>query len=197
MFVMAGHPERLQRLVLKCERLLPARIAHAIAGFARTFAEGLAVVRRPSRLVAALGWSLVLWLAIAGQVWVLVTAFGIGIPLGGSFLLTAMLVVGVSLPTPGGVGGTHEALRLGLTSFYHADNDAAVGAAILQHAVNFVPVTLVGLWFIAREGLSLGRLRALASSVRETQDAEPSQSPAASPPSNGSKHPGAGGEVRA
>ncbi len=156
MFVMAGHPERLHRLVLRCERLLPARMAHAVAGFAKTFAEGLAVVRRPSRLVAALGWSLVLWLTIATQVWVLVTAFGIAMPFGGSFLLTAMLVVGVSLPTPGGVGGTHEALRLGLTSFYGADNDAAVGAAILQHAVNFVPVILLGLWFIARDGLSLG-----------------------------------------
>ena len=172
MFVMAGHPERIQRLVLRCERLLPPRIAHVIAGFAKTFAEGLAVVRRPSRLVAAMGWSLVLWLAIASQVWVLVTAFGITMPFGGSFLLTAMLVVGVSLPTPGGVGGTHEALRLGLTSFYHADNDAAVGAAILQHAVNFVPVITLGLWFIAREGLSFGRLRALASSARKTHASE-------------------------
>ena len=194
---MAGHPERLQRLVFKCERLLPTRMAHAIARFARTFAEGLAVVRRPSRLVAALGWSLVLWLAIAGQVWVLVTAFGIAMPFGGSFLLTAMLVVGVSLPTPGGVGGTHEALRLGLTSFYHADNDAAVGAAILQHAVNFVPVTLLGLWFITRQGMSLGRLRALASSTPEAPEVEPSPPAAMTRPANGSQRQGAGGEVKA
>ena len=166
MFVMAGHPERLHRLVLRCERVLPARMAYAVAAIAKTFAEGLAVVRRPSRLVAALGWSLVLWLTIATQTWVLVTAFGIAIPLGASFLLTAMLVVGVSLPTPGGVGGSHEALRLGLTSFYQADNDAAVGAAILQHAVNFVPVIILGLWFIAREGLSLTRLRELSTSAR-------------------------------
>ena len=166
MFVMAGHPERLHRLVLRGERVLPARMAHAVAALAKTFAEGLAVVRRPSRLVAALGWSLVLWLTIATQTWVLVTAFGIAIPFGGSFLLTAMLVVGVSLPTPGGVGGSHEALRLGLTSFYQADNDAAVGAAILQHAVNFVPVIILGLWFIAREGLSLTRLRELSTSAR-------------------------------
>jgi uncharacterized protein (TIRG00374 family) len=171
MFVMAGHPERLQRLVMKGERLLPSRIAHAVARLAKTFAEGLAVVRRPSRLVAALTWSLVLWLAIATQAWVLVTAFGITMPFGGSFLLTAMLVVGVSLPTPGGVGGTHEALRLGMTSFYQADNDAAVGAAILQHAVNFVPVILFGVWFIAREGLSLARLRELSTSARTAPDA--------------------------
>lgn len=166
MFVMAGHPERLHRLVLKVERVLPQRLAQAVAGFARTFAQGLAVVRRPSRLVLALGWSLVLWVAIAGQVWLVARAFGIDFPLGGSFVITAMLVVGVSIPTPGGVGGTHEAVRLGLTSFYGADNDAAVGAAILQHAVNFVPIVLLGLWFIARDGLNLGRLREASASAR-------------------------------
>jgi uncharacterized membrane protein YbhN (UPF0104 family) len=110
---------------------------------------------------------LVLWLAIATQVWVLVRAFDIEMPFGGSFLVTAMLVVGVAVPTPGGVGGTHEALRLGVTSFYAADNNAAVGAAILQHAVNFVPILLLGLWFIARDGLSLSGLRAEAASARE------------------------------
>ena len=163
MFVMAGRPDRLHALVLRVERLLPARIAHAVAGFAKTFAEGLAVVRRPSRLLIAMGWSLVLWLCIAAQVYVLTRAFGIAMPVGGSFVLTAMLVVGVSIPTPGGVGGSHEALRLGLTSFYGVDNDVAVGAAIVQHAINFVPVTLLGLWFIARDGLSIGRLRAMAA----------------------------------
>ena len=55
MFVMAGHPERLHALLLKAERVLPARLAHAVAGFARTFAEGLAVVRRPSRLADGAG----------------------------------------------------------------------------------------------------------------------------------------------
>jgi uncharacterized membrane protein YbhN (UPF0104 family) len=96
-------------------------------------------------------------------------AFGIAMPFGGSFLLTAMLVVGVSIPTPGGVGGSHEALRLGLTSFYGTDNDVAVGTAIVQHAINFVPVTLLGLWFIARDGLSLGKLRDLSASARRTR----------------------------
>jgi uncharacterized membrane protein YbhN (UPF0104 family) len=166
MFLMAGHPERLHGLVLRAERVLPTRLARAVAGFARTFAEGLAVVRRPSRLVWAMAWSLVLWLAIAAQVWVLVRAFGIAMPFGGSFLVTAMLVVGVAVPTPGGVGGTHEALRLGVTSFYAADNNAAVGTAIVQHAVNFIPILLLGLWFVAREGLSLSGLRAEAASAR-------------------------------
>lgn len=166
MFVMAGHPERLHTVVLQAERILPARLARAVASFAKTFAEGLVVVRHPSRLVWAMGWSMVLWISIATQVWMIVRAFGLTLPFGGSFLLTAMLVVGVALPTPGGVGGTHEVLRLGLTSFYAAENNAAVGAAIVQHAVNFVPVLLLGLVFLAHDGLSLTRLRAMTAEAK-------------------------------
>jgi uncharacterized protein (TIRG00374 family) len=172
MFFMAGHPERLHALVMQVERFLPARLARMVASFARTFAEGLAVVRRPSRLVIAMAWSLVLWVCIAGQLWVLVRAFNIAFPFAGSFLVTAILVVGVAVPTPGGVGGTHEALRLGLTAFYGADNDAAVGAAIVQHAVNFVPYLGLGLWFVAEDGLNMSRLREMTANAREQQEQE-------------------------
>jgi uncharacterized protein (TIRG00374 family) len=177
MFVMAGHPERLHALVLRVERVLPARMARAVAAFARTFAQGLAVVRRPSRLVYATGWSVVLWLAIALQVWVIARAFSIAVPVGGSFLVTAMLVVGVALPTPGGVGGSHEAFRLGVTSFYHADNNAAVGAAILHHALNFAPVTLMGLWFVVRDGLDFTRLREISAAAPPTDPPAPDAPP--------------------
>ena len=172
MFVMAGHPERLHALVLRIERVVPKRLAQAIASFSGAFARGLVVVRRPSRLLLATAWSLVLWVVIAAQIWVAALAFSIALPFSGSFLVTAMVVVGVALPTPGGVGGTHEAFRLGVTSFYGADNNAAVGAAILQHALNFVPITLLGLWFLARDGMNLSRLREMSAAARPAAGTE-------------------------
>lgn len=158
MFFMAGHPERLHAWVLKAEAILPARIAAMIARFARTFAEGFAVVRSPARLVAAIGWSIVLWIAIASGIWAVSVAFGIAMPFTGAWLMLAPLVVGVAVPTPGAVGGFHEAYRIGATGFFGADNDIAVGAAIVLHAVSLGPVTLAGLIFIVRDGLKLGGL---------------------------------------
>jgi uncharacterized protein (TIRG00374 family) len=156
MFFMAGHPERLHEWLLKAERILPARAAAAIAKLARTFAEGFAVVRRPERLVAALAWSIVLWMSIAAGIWAVAVAFGIAMPFTGGWLMLAPLVVGVAVPTPGGVGGFHEAFRLGATSFFGADNDTAVGAAIVLHAISVGPVALAGLLFIIQDGLKLG-----------------------------------------
>ena len=156
MFFMAGHPERLHAWVLKAEAVLPARIAAAIARFARTFAEGFAVVRSPARLVAAIAWSVVLWIAIASGIWAVSVAFGIAMPLTGAWLMLAPLVVGVAVPTPGAVGGFHEAYRIGATGFFGADNDIAVGAAIVLHAISVAPVMILGLLFIVQDGLKLG-----------------------------------------
>jgi hypothetical protein len=75
----------------------------------------------------------------------------------------AVLVVGVAVPTPGAVGGFHQAYRIGVTAFFGATTSQAVGAAIVLHAVSFVPVTLLGALFMAQEGLSLRGVRGLAS----------------------------------
>ena len=138
--------------------MLPAKAASAIAKLAQTFAEGFAVVRRPERLIAALAWSVVLWMSIAAAIWAVAVAFAIAMPFTGGWLMLAPLVVGVAVPTPGGVGGFHEAFRLGATSFFGADNDIAVGAAIVLHAISVGPVTLAGLLFIVQDGLKLGSI---------------------------------------
>ncbi|HUQ89788.1 MAG TPA: lysylphosphatidylglycerol synthase transmembrane domain-containing protein [Vicinamibacterales bacterium] len=156
MFLMAGHPERLHAWVLKAEAILPARIAAMIAGFAQTFAEGFAVVRSPARLAAAIGWSMVLWMAIASGIWAVSIAFGIAMPFTGAWLMLGPLVVGVAVPTPGGVGGFHEAYRFGATAFFGAEENTAVGAAIVLHAISVGPVIIAGLLFIVQDGLKLG-----------------------------------------
>lgn len=162
MFYMAGHPASLHALIARTERVLPARAAAATVRLARMFSEGFGVVRRPERLLASIGWSLVMWLVIAAETWVVAVAIGIKMPFTGTLLLLLLLVVGVAVPTPGGVGGFHEAFRLGVTAFFAADNNAAIGAAILLHAASFVPVCIMGAWFAFRDGMNLRGLRRMA-----------------------------------
>jgi uncharacterized protein (TIRG00374 family) len=162
LFALAGHPERLGRAALRVERLLPARLAGVLARFVETFAQGLAVLRDPSRLVAALALSFPMWMSIAAGIWLTSRAFHITFPYTGSFLVMTILVVGVAAPTPGGVGAFHAAYQFAVMEFFAAPGDRAVGAAIVLHAVSFVPVTLMGLLFMAREGLTFGSARQIA-----------------------------------
>jgi uncharacterized protein (TIRG00374 family) len=167
MWILATHPERIGRLVFGLARVLPHAVADRLAGLARAFSGGFAVAREPRALAMAVLWSLPLWLAISAQAWLVTIAFGIDMPFVGTFLLQALLVIGVAVPTPGGVGSFHEAYRIGVTAFFGASNDAAVAAAIVAHAVSYMPVVVVGLVFMAQDGLSVGGLRAMAGAAPE------------------------------
>jgi uncharacterized protein (TIRG00374 family) len=162
-FVAAGHPERLGRWALRIERVLPTRLARLVASFVESFTQGLGVMRQPRRLVVSLALSVPLWLSIAAGIWLTSLAFHITFPYVGSFLVMTILVVGVAMPTPGAVGGFHAAYQIAVHSFFGAPDDRAIGAAIVLHAVSFGPVTLLGLFFMARDGLSLSRAQALAA----------------------------------
>jgi len=73
----------------------------------------------------------------------------------------------MAVPTPGGVGSFHEAYRFGMTSFFAAPNASAVAAAIVVHALSVVPVVVLGLVFMAQDGLTMGRLRTMAESQKD------------------------------
>jgi len=159
---LAGHPDWLVRLVGRLERVLPAA-AGRIAPLATRFTRGLAAVRQPRRLLVALGLSLPLWLMIALGIWLTALAFHMTVPFTGSFLIVAFLVLGVMVPTPGAIGGFHAAFQVAVTSFYDVPVDRAVGGAIVLHAASFLPVVALGAALMVREGMSLGRMRALAA----------------------------------
>ena len=162
-FLAAGHPERLGRWALRIERVLPVKLAKIVAAFVESFTQGLGVLRQPRRLLVSLALSIPLWLSIAAGIWLTSLAFHITLPYVGSFLVMTILVVGVAMPTPGAVGGFHAAYQIAVQSFFGAPDDRAIGAAIVLHAVTFIPVTLLGLYFMARDGLSLSRAQALAA----------------------------------
>ena len=174
LFALAGHPERLGRIALRVERVLPDRLARALAAFVETFAQGLAVMRDPARLVTALALSFPMWMSIAAGIWLTSRAFHITFAYPGSFLVMTVLVVGVAAPTPGGVGAFHAAYQFAVTEFFAASIDRAVGAAIVLHALSFVPVTLLGLAFMARQGLTFGRAREIATGAPSSPQASES-----------------------
>lgn len=163
MFVLAGDPARLGRAMTRLEQVVPSALAGLIGRVAEKFARGLGAVRRPGRLLVALLWSFPLWLSIAVGLWGVAMAFRISMPFPGSFLLIALLVIGVAVPTPGAIGGFHEAFRIGATMFFGASDGAAVGAAIVAHLFSIGPALLLGLLFAAQVGLNLSGMRRIAA----------------------------------
>jgi uncharacterized protein (TIRG00374 family) len=187
LFALAGHPERLGRLALRIERVLPAAMARTVARFVETFAQGLAVLRQPGRLAAAVALSVPLWVSIAAGIWLTSRAFHITFPFTATFLVVTILVVGVAVPTPGAIGGFHAAYQVAVQTFFAAPTDRAIGGAIVLHAISFVPVTLLGVAFMLSDGLTLQGARKLADDAGDGGSAASAATPPTVPDRAGAR----------
>ena len=169
MWILASHPERIGTFVFAAGRVLPHRIATRLAELTIAFSRGFAAAKSPMVLLVGVLWSFPLWIFIAGESWAVTRAFDIQMPFAGSFLVQAFLVIGVAVPTPGGVGSFHEMYRIAVTNFFHATNDNAVAAAIVVHAISFLPVILLGMVLMAHDGLSVHQLQEMAGEARDKE----------------------------
>jgi uncharacterized membrane protein YbhN (UPF0104 family) len=141
---------------------LPPRLSGPALRGLRAFGEGLAVFQAPfGHLMALAGQSLALWLAIAVGFELNNSAFGIDLPFHSTFLLIAFLTVGVAIPTPGMVGGFHAFYLLAMTQAFGTPKDTAVAAGLTAHALSNLPVLILGLVYLGREGLTLGKVAAM------------------------------------
>ena len=167
--LVVGHPDRVARVAGRMGAFLPSRAVEVLTPLAARFVAGLAVLRDRRVLVVAFGWSLVHWTAVAAVVWLVTVGFDIALPVSGAAVLMALTVVGVAVPTPAGIGGYHAAYHAGATLLYGAPDPAAVAAALVLHAMSFLPVTVVGLIFMTQEGVRLSAVRFLGQAGAEGQ----------------------------
>ncbi|MEO8501714.1 MAG: lysylphosphatidylglycerol synthase transmembrane domain-containing protein [Vicinamibacteria bacterium] len=163
--VEGGPARRLLDWVLG---ILPSGIGAQVRGLVHSFISGLEVFgSSPAQWARLIAESLLLWISIGFIIHMNSVAFGFDIPFQSAFLIIAFLTVGVAIPTPGMVGGFHASYTLALTAIYGIDRGEAVAAGIVLHALQNLPVLVLGLAFLGREGLSLGSMRRISTGGSE------------------------------
>ena len=166
---LAAKPERTDRFVKPLLKPLPVKIGARIEAILLSFLDGLGALGTAKDVAIVAASSLALWALIASQVWMTLLAFDVNVPYPVSFFVLAWAILGLAIPTPGGVGGYHTAVAYSLTAFYGVGKDTAGAFALVSHALSFVPITLLGLVFLLAGGLSLKSLR---EEGKKEEDAE-------------------------
>ncbi len=139
-----------------------------LVNFLNHFLDGLRVIERPKDLVVTLGASILLWYIIYWQVRFCLLAFGFDLPLRAAYLLVTLSVIGLVVPTPGGIGAMHKAIQFGLTAFFAVGLNDATAIALVYHAICFVPITIIGLLCLPLVGLRLGQVSAIVAEDKES-----------------------------
>ncbi len=139
---------------------LPGPLGERLSGLLGGLVEGLSAMARTRDVVSAIAVSLVLWFNGALSIYVLFHAFGIQLPFGAAcFTAVAIALTVVAPQAPGFVGLFHVAIEKTLV-LWGLTAAPAKGFAVIFWGISFLPVTLLGLLALWREGLSLGTLLA-------------------------------------
>jgi uncharacterized protein (TIRG00374 family) len=155
---LAAKPERTDRFVKPLLRPLPEKIGARIEAILLSFLDGLGALGTAKDVALVAASSVALWVLIAAQVWMTLLAFDLVLPYPVAFFIIAWAILGLAIPTPGGVGGYHTAVAYALTGFYGVGKDTAGAFALVSHALSFIPITVLGLVFLGAGGLSFGSL---------------------------------------
>lgn len=151
---------RLAHAVIR--RVAPAGLAARLAGLLDGFLAGLGALASPGRLAGVAAWSLIIWLVNAASFYAGFRAFDIEVGFGGALLQQSLLVVGISVPSTPGFFGPFEAAIKAVLSLFGVASEVAVAYGLTYHVTTFLPITLLGLWSLARTPVSLRAMRETA-----------------------------------
>jgi len=151
---VAVAPAKMRGLIEHTMRRWPGLQQRVIGGF-ETFVRGLEGIRTPSHLPPMLAWTVLVWLLPAMSAWACLRATNLDLPWIAGWTVLVFVGLGISIPSaPGYVGVFHYAATLA-TGIFGVPAAAAVGFALLYHASQFVPITLVGWLYLIREEMTL------------------------------------------
>ncbi|HUP90017.1 MAG TPA: lysylphosphatidylglycerol synthase transmembrane domain-containing protein [Longimicrobiales bacterium] len=137
-------------------RFLPMSIRRPVVDSLEAFLSGLTVLRSPWLLIVATVQTLILWVFNALGFWLGFKTFGIEVPFSAALLLQSVIALAVSIPSsPGFFGPFEAAAKTVLVGAYGLTADKAVSFAIGFHIGGFVPVTVIGLYYAWRLGISM------------------------------------------
>lgn len=141
---------------------LPQSAHAATMSLLRHISEGLAVLHDARGLTITVSYTVLLWLMVALAHLLIVRAFGISyaeVPFTGAVFVMGLSMLGSVVPTPGGATGPFHTATAAALAFLGVQPNKAASIAILLHLVIFAPAMVFGLYYLAKEGLSLDRLR--------------------------------------
>ena len=162
-FLLATRETAARHIFERILRLAPPPIRPPFLNLFDGFVAGLGSAQSRSALIQAGLLSIAMWLNGAVAIWCLFKAFGFSLPFAAACFTGVAIALTVALPqAPGFIGVFHVAIEKTMVLWGVPDAESK-SFALVFWGVSFVPVTLVGMTAMWREGLSMADIKETAS----------------------------------
>ena len=155
--LFARFPQRAASLMTRLP--LPARTRLQVARLTERFLEGLASLRSPREVLMVLFTSIVIWLLETAKYWFVMHAFPFEVSFFALMLMNGIVNLATTLPSAPGYLGTFDAPGIAVLSAYLVPKPLATAYTLVLHAALWLPITLLGAYYLARESIGWSAVR--------------------------------------
>ena len=167
-FVIAASPRRAEAVyVWIIEHLVPERFRAPVRGFADRFMEGLYFLRSGRDVAMIFVTSLVVWLAETGKYWFVMHAFPFEVSFFVLMLMNGVVNLFTTIPSAPGYLGTFDEPGIEILKAFGVPENIAAAYTLVLHAALWLPITLLGAYYMWRESVSWRDLGEASRLLRE------------------------------
>jgi uncharacterized protein (TIRG00374 family) len=117
--------------------------------------SGFDVLRSGRRNISLWGWSFAVWATGALFILFVMFAFHINAPPSAAVLVLCVTSLGMTVPSSPGYIGVYHWLIVSTLLIFNVERELALSYAFALHALTFLPLTLLGIFYMMRENYSL------------------------------------------
>jgi len=131
---------------------------------------GFDVLRSARRNICLWAWSLMVWITSGLFILFVMFAFRINAPPLAAVLVLCVTSLGMTVPSSPGYIGVYHWLVVSTLLIFDVDRELALSYAFALHAVTFLPLTLLGIFYMIRENYSWQRMEVQRSEVPQAEE---------------------------
>lgn len=135
---------------------IPERFSEKILDFALRFLGGLESLRSPREALMVFVTSVVIWLFETGKYWFVMQAFDFDVSFFALMLMNGIVNLATTIPSAPGYVGTFDAPGIAVLKAFGVEAAVATGYTLVLHVALWLPITLLGAFYLAREGIKWG-----------------------------------------
>ncbi len=156
LFFIQKSPQRTENVIMKILFFLPHPIRDRIRKMLDSFITGFSILRDFKRTIIILGHSLGVWISSALILYVILLACRMtDLPITASLVILAITAIGSMIPAAPGYIGTSQYFTIIAFSVFRIGESQALAYSIVYFVSQYVPVTLVGIFYFYYDRISL------------------------------------------
>ncbi len=143
-------------------RFVPPQFHQSLFSIADNFTHGLGSLRSLTDMVMVFTTSTVIWLLETVKYWFVMHAFNFTVSFFALMLMNGVVNLATTLPSAPGYIGTFDGPGIQVLKVFQVDPLVATGYTLVLHAALWLPITLLGFWYMMQESMSWGEFTNVA-----------------------------------